>query len=97
MACGLIYAAALGSDVNIGITVRVLIGLLFVILGSYMPKCRKTLGAWRTFSYGICVCGCENRTVRIPSADIHYGICPDGILLHLLQKAKEIMRRLSYQ
>ena len=41
MACGLIYAAALGSDVNIGITVRVLIGLLFVILGSYMPKCRQ--------------------------------------------------------
>lgn len=41
MVCGFSYAFALGIDVNIGMMVRVLLGILFVILGNYMPKCKQ--------------------------------------------------------
>ena len=39
--CGLTYAVALGNDINIGMAVRILLGILFVIIGNYMPKCRQ--------------------------------------------------------
>lgn len=39
--CGLAYVFALGIDVNIGMMVRVPLGVLFVILGNYMPKCKQ--------------------------------------------------------
>lgn len=44
--CSSVYAIALGNDVNISMIVRVLLGLMFVILGNYMPKCRqnRTIG-----------------------------------------------------
>lgn len=41
LTCGTVYALALGSEISIDIAVRVLLGLLFVILGNYMPKCRQ--------------------------------------------------------
>ena len=49
--CGHTYAIALGWDVSIDIMVRILLGILFVILGNYMPKCSQnhTIGirvAW---------------------------------------------------
>ena len=44
--CSCVYAIALGNDVNISMIVRVLLGLMFVVLGNYMPKCRqnRTIG-----------------------------------------------------
>lgn len=39
--CGHTYAIALGNDIRIDIMVRVLLGLIFVILGNYMPKCKQ--------------------------------------------------------
>ena len=39
--CGCSYAFALGNDVNIGMIARVLIGIMFVIIGNYMPKCKQ--------------------------------------------------------
>ena len=39
--CGCAYAFALGNDVNIGMVVRVLLGIIFVIIGNYMPKCKQ--------------------------------------------------------
>lgn len=41
LVCGSTYTIALGNDVNIGMAVRVLLGLMFLILGNYMPKCKK--------------------------------------------------------
>ena len=38
---GCTYAIALGNDVNIGMIVRVLLGIMFMILGNYIPKCRQ--------------------------------------------------------
>ncbi|NLL90803.1 MAG: DUF1648 domain-containing protein [Ruminococcaceae bacterium] len=39
--CGIVYAVSLGSDVNIGLLVLLLIGLMFVAIGNYLPKCRQ--------------------------------------------------------
>lgn len=39
--CGFTYAVALGNDINISMMIRVLLGVMFVILGNYMPKCRQ--------------------------------------------------------
>lgn len=39
--CGFTYAIALGNDISMGIIGRVLIALLFLILGNYMPKCKQ--------------------------------------------------------
>lgn len=41
LVCGFTYAIALGSDVNIGMMVRVLLGLMFLMIGNYMPKCKQ--------------------------------------------------------
>ncbi len=39
--CGFNYAIVLGNDINIGMIERVPLGIMFVILGNYMPKCRQ--------------------------------------------------------
>ena len=44
---GLIYATAFGLQVNMGLFLTVFLGLLFVIIGNYMPKCKQN------FSMGI--------------------------------------------
>lgn len=43
---GITYSIALGSDVNIGIIIRILLGIMFLVLGNYMPKCKqnRTIG-----------------------------------------------------
>lgn len=38
---GCIYLIAIGIDVNIGVIIQLMIGLLFIVLGNYMPKCRQ--------------------------------------------------------
>ena len=52
LVCCFTYAIALGNDVNIGMMVRVLLGLMFLILGNYMPKCKQnhTIGVKVTWT-----------------------------------------------
>lgn len=38
---GMVYSIALGNDISVDVFVRILLGLMFVILGNYMPKCRQ--------------------------------------------------------
>ncbi len=49
---GAVYAIALGSDISIDLMVRVLIGLMFVLLGNYLPKCKQnhTIGVKITWT-----------------------------------------------
>ena len=39
--CNLTYSIALGYEVNISGIVRILIGLMFLIIGNYLPKCKQ--------------------------------------------------------
>lgn len=39
--CSLTYAIALGYEINIIVGVRILFGLMFLIFGNYMPKCKQ--------------------------------------------------------
>lgn len=50
--CSLTYAIALGNDVNMGMMVRILLGLMFLIFGNYMPKCKQnhTIGVKVTWT-----------------------------------------------
>ena len=52
LVCGFTFAIALGNDVNIGMMVRVLLGLMFLLLGNYMPKCKQnhTIGVKVTWT-----------------------------------------------
>lgn len=38
---GAVYAVALGGDISIDLMVRVLVGVMFVVFGNYLPKCRQ--------------------------------------------------------
>ena len=38
---GMVYASALGADIDMGRSVMCFIGVLFVIVGNYLPKCRQ--------------------------------------------------------
>ena len=40
--CAVTYAAALGVDVPIEVVMPVLIGLIFAIIGNYLPKCKQS-------------------------------------------------------
>lgn len=44
--CGVIYGYALGLDLNMDNVALLLVGLLFVVIGNYLPKCKQsyTLG-----------------------------------------------------
>lgn len=44
--CGITYATALGKSLSMGLSIFSLMGLLFIVLGNYMPKCRpnRTIG-----------------------------------------------------
>lgn len=39
--CGFTYAIALGNDIHMDMVTRVLFGVMFVIFGNYMPKCKQ--------------------------------------------------------
>ncbi|MCM1145018.1 MAG: SdpI family protein [Blautia sp.] len=39
--CGLTYTIALGNEMNIGFLARAFVGLMFLIVGNYMPKCKQ--------------------------------------------------------
>ena len=45
-ACGVMYAAAFGYTVHTGAYVVLLMGIVFIVIGNYMPKCRpnRTIG-----------------------------------------------------
>lgn len=38
---GMMYAYALGNDISMEIGVRILLGIMFVVLGNYLPKCKQ--------------------------------------------------------
>ncbi len=38
---GTVYAVALGNTISIDIVTRIVLGLVFVIFGNYMPKCKQ--------------------------------------------------------
>lgn len=38
---GITYAVALGAEIEVGIIVSILIGILFIALGNYMPKLQQ--------------------------------------------------------
>ena len=40
--CGVIYGYALGLDFNMDNVALLLVGLLFVIIGNYLPKCKQS-------------------------------------------------------
>ena len=40
LTCGLMYALALGADLSVTNVMFAFIGLLFVLIGNYMPKCK---------------------------------------------------------
>jgi uncharacterized membrane protein len=44
--CGMVYANALGVKLDIGTIALVLMGVAFIVIGNYMPKCKQnyTLG-----------------------------------------------------
>lgn len=44
--CSMMYAAAMGTDVNVNMIIPVIIGFVFIIVGNYLPKCHQnyTLG-----------------------------------------------------
>ncbi len=38
---GIIYAEALGMGINVVSTIMALMGVLFIVIGNYLPKCRR--------------------------------------------------------
>ena len=50
--CGYVYATAMRNDFRSDIIVRVLLGVMFVIFGNYMPKCKQnhTIGVKVTWT-----------------------------------------------
>ena len=45
--CSLTYAYALNNEIRIGFAVILFMGVLFIVLGNYMPKCKQN------FTFGI--------------------------------------------
>ena len=41
-ACGATYAIALGMDLSISMIMSILFGVMFIVIGNYLPKCRQT-------------------------------------------------------
>lgn len=39
--CGFVYVVVLGMDININMLMRVPLGIMFVVFGNYMPKCKQ--------------------------------------------------------
>lgn len=52
LVCSYIYAFALGAEINADIIFRLPMGLIFLILGNYMPKCKQnhTIGVRVTWT-----------------------------------------------
>lgn len=40
--CSLIYSTALGKETRVGLIVIIFMGLLFTVIGNYLPKCKQT-------------------------------------------------------
>lgn len=50
--CGSTYVTALGKDVNMAMIMQIILGVLFVVMGNYMPKCKQnsTIGVRVTWT-----------------------------------------------
>ena len=42
VACGATYAIALGMNFSISMIMSILFGVMFIVIGNYLPKCRQT-------------------------------------------------------
>lgn len=40
--CTMIYPVALGKEIKVGLITMLFMGLIFVIIGNYLPKCKQT-------------------------------------------------------
>ncbi len=49
---GIVYAVSLGSNISIDVCMRMLLGLMFIMLGNYLPKCKQnhTIGVKVTWT-----------------------------------------------
>ena len=42
LTCGAVYAYSLGMAVNIALIAELMVGVMFIIVGNYLPKCRQS-------------------------------------------------------
>lgn len=40
--CSMVYLHALGKDVDMGFAASMLVGIMFIIVGNYLPKCKQS-------------------------------------------------------
>ncbi|MBR2052915.1 MAG: SdpI family protein [Clostridia bacterium] len=40
--CALVFAYALGLAINIGFVMSLLVGVMFIVIGNYLPKCKQS-------------------------------------------------------
>lgn len=40
--CAMIYPVALGKDVNVSVITMIFVGITFVLIGNYLPKCKQS-------------------------------------------------------
>ena len=72
------YAVALGMKVDVGIIVSILIGLLFIILGNYMPKLQQNYTVGIRIPWTLNSTENWNRTHRLGRKDVYTGrVSPD--------------------
>ena len=42
LTCGAVYLYALGMEVNMALTAELMVGVMFIVVGNYLPKCRQS-------------------------------------------------------
>ncbi len=42
LVCAMIYPVALGKEIEVGLITMLFMGLVFIIIGNYLPKCKQT-------------------------------------------------------
>lgn len=77
---GIIYATALGVDLNVGRIIGAFMGLLFTIIGNYLPKCRQNYAIGIKISWTLENEGNWNSTHRL--AGWIWMVC--GIIIVIL-------------
>ena len=40
--CSMVYLHALGKDVDMGFVASLLVGIMFIVVGNYLPKCKQS-------------------------------------------------------
>ena len=42
LTCGAVYLYALGMEVNMALIAELMVGVMFIVVGNYLPKCRQS-------------------------------------------------------